>query len=423
MGIERVRLSLFERWMLFVTLLFMFSEVFMGVLRHYLSNIGLAPLVYLPKMLVFLTLLVWVGANIWRGRISKLYSGTLLFIGFFALIGLFYTEGALQVAFGIYTLGPFLLGLLALPVLLKVRFKLKPYVMVLWLLAVAGVLLDLFYDLPWAGAEYELGEISMEASRAWTTGGFERLAGFSRLSFNVSIQILLLGLFLVTMEGSHWYRVLLIWLITGAAIILTTSKSATGVYLILTFFFASRTLLPYNKFGFSLIVLTIIIGIMLPISSLMISYQFNTKDLWSEIFFASFGLRLMFIWPAGFDLIANYGSLWFGRGIGGISAAQKYFEPFLYHPSDNFYLYLYVTMGLGMFIFVAAYIIGASRLNLKDNPVDVFFFTVIWSFFMVGSMLNVMEMSIFPFVAGLSLRYVFLIRRDNTTYSPAMVYS
>lgn len=423
MGIERVRLSLFERWILFVTLLFMFSEVFMGVLRYYLSDIGLAPLVYLPKMLFFLTLLVWVGASIWRGRVNKLYAGTLLFIGFFAIIGLYYTEGrALQVAFGIYTLGPFLLGLLALPVLLKVQFKLKPYVMVLWLSAVIGILLDLFYDFPWVGAEYQLGEIGLKISRAWTTSGFERLAGFSRLSFDVSIQILLLGLFLIIMTNRYWYRVL-IWLIAGVAIILTTSKSTSASFIILTFFLALRTSLPYNKFWHSLIVVTVIIGIILPISSLIISYQFgDTGDFSTRLLFSSIGMRLMLIWPAGFDLVANYGSLWLGRGIGGISAAQQYFEPFLYHPSDNFYLYLYVTMGLGMFIFLAAYIIGASRLNLK-NPVDVFFFTVIWSFFMVGSMLSVMEMSIFPFVAGLALRYVFLIRRDNTTHSPTMVYS
>lgn len=410
-NIDRDYLSLSERWIIFIILFFLLSELIGGVSRYYLSIFGFTPLIYVPKMLVLLTLFAVVMNSIWRGKISKIFLGTLFLLCFFAGVGLYYAEGnrLLQVAFGVYALVPFLLGIVALPSFVHASSKLKPYMMVLWGVAVMGVLLNFYFSFPWEGSEYEFSGINIEVSRRWTTLGIKRIAGFSRASFAVAIQILLLSIFLITMLRNGWIRIF-IWLMTGITITLTTSKIVVVVYLALTLFMIFRSLLP-QTFWRLLIALIAFIGIALPLSSIIISYQFVLSDFTLEFLFLSLDERFMIVWPRGFDLVANHGSILLGRGMGGIGVAQLYFEPFLFHPGDNLYLYLYTLFGFGMFPLIGAYVFRAGYLDSHGSGLELLFFMVVLSVLLEGWTSNLIESPFLAIFFGLSLRYVFLKRR------------
>ncbi|SEH08554.1 hypothetical protein [Candidatus Venteria ishoeyi] len=408
-------MSFFDYGILFVFFLLLFSEIMSGVSRYYLSTLGLTPLIYVPKMLILLIILVIIMHSIWRAKINKIYLIILLLFAIFACVGLYYAEGgSLQVAFGGYVLMIFFFGIIALPSFIYAESKLKPYIIALWLLAIIGVLLDYYYTLPWTGSEYQFVGANIEGSRQWVYLGVERLAGFGRISFATAIQILLLGIFLVVMIDSWWFR-MFIWLIGGGVIVLTTTKTVVGVYIALTLFIIFRTLLPH-VFWRSVLILIALIGIAMPVSTLIYSYQIRLDSYISEFVFMSFGMRFMNIWPQAFELVENHGSLLLGRGIGGIGSAQIYFEPFLSNPGDNLYLYLYLLSGFGMFPFIWAYVRWAGRLDLHSNSFDILFFMIAMSVLLEGWTVNLIESPVFALFFGLSFRYVFL-KKSNLNFN------
>ena len=83
------RHSLLDRWIVSVTLLFLFAEVAGGVLRYTLAGVGLSALVYLPKLLLALTLFVLTLLGMARGRLSGLYLSVFAVCTTFAAVGFF----------------------------------------------------------------------------------------------------------------------------------------------------------------------------------------------------------------------------------------------------------------------------------------------------------------------------------------------
>jgi len=400
----RPDLSLFDRFIIFVVLFFLFSEVISGVSRYYLFQLGYIPLVYVPKILVLLTLISAVFSAILRERISTVYFGTLILLFLSVAVGLYYAQSVLQVAFGVWVLLPLFFGIVSFPTFQRTWSKLQPYIALLWLLAASGMLLNAYYPLPWAGTKYELGELMIEGSRKWSTFGIFRLAGFSRASFAAATQILLLSLFLVVTGKVQWMRAL-VWLLSGVAIFLTTTKTTASIYIVLTLFLILRRLLPRVLWR-PLPALTALIGIVLPFSTLIVSYHFVSGSMISNFLFASFRDRLVRTWPDTLSLLSNHGNAMLGRGIGGIGMAQQYFEPILYNSGDNLYIYLYALMGVCMFFVITAYAIWAGSLDPRGRGIERFFFMVALAVLLEGWTSNLIESPFLAFFFGLSLRYL-----------------
>ena len=101
----------------------------------------------------------------------------------------------------------------------------------LWAITIGGIFLTWKWHAPWVGFDYEVGGVKLDASREWTIGGIDRLAGFSRSSFDAALQCLFLAVLAVI--GCRYYVVSLgIWIISGAAIYLTTSRSAAAALVV-----------------------------------------------------------------------------------------------------------------------------------------------------------------------------------------------
>ena len=397
--------SLLDRWVCFVTLLFLLTEVTGGVLRYTLSGAGLSALVYIPKLLLVVMLGLLTFTGVARGRLNGLHLFTFAFCSLFTAVGLFYTNSPLQVGFGLWILLPLIFGVVSYPALRRTWARLNLPLSWLWLTAVVGVFLDSVYTFPWVGFNYEVQGVTVEGARQWSTFGVARLGGFAQASFSAANQILLLGSFVV-MTSNRWGWRLVVWSASGAAIYLTTTKSILGVFIVLSLFLALERFVPRSVWRL-LPTAIMIVGVALPLSTLLINYALDLNSRLSQVFLFSFDARLTDTWPQTFELIAQQGNVLLGRGIGGIGTPQRYFEPLseLSSPGDNLFLYLYALVGITVLPVMLSYALSATRLELR-NRLDSFFFTAILSILLLGITSNVLESGIFSLFFGLSLRHV-----------------
>ena len=279
----------------------------------------------------------------------------------------------------------------------------------LWLIAVVGVFLNSAYTFPWVGFSYEVQGITVEGARQWTTFGISRLSGFSQASFAAANQILLLGSFVVA-TSRRWGWQLVVWSASGAAIYLTTTKSISGIFVLLSLFLVLKRFVPRPVWGL-LPATVVVVGVALPLSTLVVPYALDLESRLSQVLLLSFDARLTDTWPRTLELVAQQGNVLLGRGVGGIGTPQRYFEPMaqLSSPGDNLFLYLYALVGVSVLPVMLVYALSAARLEPRDR-LDSFFFMALLSVLLLGVTSNVLESGIFSLFFGLSLRHVLAAR-------------
>jgi len=334
-------------YVLFVLALF---DVLSGVLRFAFALVGRPYLFYLPKVLVVLALVVEGFAFARKGRVARLTVGIALLLAESAVVGLVTLPSRGQVWFGLYLLLPLVFAAISARAVVVNPQLCGKLVGILWIIAAVGVVFAWLVPAPWVGFEYQAGGVTLRASREWTTGGVPRIAGFSAASDAVAYQLLFLAIPIAIL----WRRrtlALVVWIVTGALLVVTTSKTAIGVLI------AFSIVIPMMRWrivprgvkrgiGASLPWLVTAIAVGLPLSTLFIDYNVSFMSGMQGILFNSFGDRLGQTWPGAFVLIGKHGSYVFGRGAGGIDTAQSIFEPSLHIPSDNMFVFGYCTFGL-----------------------------------------------------------------------------
>jgi hypothetical protein len=362
--------------LLAVLFLFLVTDVFSGALRFYLAKAGLELLIYAPKGLIAGALLIRIARLLYLGRMNALLLGTLAIFAIYITIGVFYTKSIVQPLFGAFVLLPILMGILTEPSLRKYGSRVSPLILVLWLCAGAGVLMDYFGNMLWAGASYNLGDIEITGSREWSESGFERVAGFSRTSVSAANQLLFLAILLIAFSRWKLFK-FVVWIVTGALIAMTTTKTTIGAYALMTLIipFMGTTQVPRAAKRIGAAVLPgfiAIIGAALPVSTLFIDFRLDLNSFVSQILLASFEDRLANVWPATFEFVRDHGNVLLGRGIGGIGGPVAYFEPGLESDArtDNMYLYLYATFGVLVIPLLWTYVSWISRLRTEGGQWD-----------------------------------------------------
>jgi len=385
---------------------FLLTEVFGGAIRYYAVQYGFPWLPYLPHLLLAVAVVPMFFIYLLSEGVTSTYLTLLILFSIGTACGIYNLNSASQVEFGLWVFVAFLYGVVVVPAVVRGWRSLTPFVLLLWMTAVAGVLINVFHSWPWIGLEYQIGSTVMEASRLWWTGGmaFDRLPGFSRASFDAAIQILILGLFLVETASRRW-RVP-IWIVSGVAIVLTTHKTALLVYVV----FSVLLLLPRDPNSASLRLLPLVLAALdtlLPFSMLFVrpDWMDSTSSPIGAMVFSSFFERLQIGWPDWLRMIFDRGNLLLGRGLGGIGAAQTYFEPSLYSPGDNIVVYLYGTFGVLGIGFLCVYAWKAARLRVA-GPVAHFFYLCACLVLIDGMTVNVLEGSFTAILFGASYRYL-----------------
>jgi hypothetical protein len=363
--------GLLDRTILVVLLIFCVTEIFEGILRFYLSALGVPQLIYVPKILMLWVVLGVFLKALYSYRSSAVVVGTFLLFGLSTLVGVLFVRSWTQALFGLWIFLPLVFGILAGPSFARMGSRIAPYVYWLFFLVAIGVIYDYFVSVPWAGVSYEIGGVELSTSRIWMALGIERVAGFSGASFAAAAQLLFLGSAAVVL-GKSRVVALFVWLIAGALIGLTTTKTTFGVFLFLTLLLplTGTKRLPSQVKGTVLTVAPIfvaLVGIALPLSTLFVNYRLSLSSWVARFLFASFEDRLTWSWPSAISLVREHGSLLLGRGVGGIGPAAKLFEPSMHTPGDSLYVFLYATFGIISVVLIGAYALKLATLRPKEN--------------------------------------------------------
>ncbi|MGO4503976.1 MULTISPECIES: hypothetical protein [unclassified Dyella] len=389
--------------------LFLIFEVLQGPLRYYLSEIGGVVLAYAPKGLMALAFFFLLIRTLWTLRLDKTVMGTLAGFSVCALVGLYFTHGIGQPVMGLFALMPMLFGVIAEPAFSRLGERSLRYALVLWLCVAVGVGLNFFHSMPWTGFTYQLGDAEVEVSRDWSYFGVERIAGFARASFEAAMQLLFLGLVCSILVRSKLIA-LIVWISTGILIAVTTTKTTLGLYFFLTMLLplmVPRAAPSIVKRVVGPIVpwIMALIGVLLPASTLVskIGASFANQD--SGTLLVSFGMRLAQMWPDTFTLIFKHGNAILGRGLGGIGSAQKIFEPDLYSPADNLYLYLYAVFGVFALLLIWVFTRAVSRLKFTGNRMSTLFWFLGVSILMEGWTVSCIEGGTTALATGLTVAF------------------
>jgi hypothetical protein len=386
-----------------VTVLYLGSQAFDSVLRWVLNAVHADPAIYLRDV----GLLGVVAAcsfliaenkdNIIRIILIAVVAGVL------SCVALCSQVGVVQLLFGIKVWLPVVVGVMLVEAGVAADLDRPRLWALVWFVFCVGVLINYFYIYPWSGLNVDVGDTSISANREWGAGGVRRLSGFARSSFDAAVIILLLFVYLINRARGFLSRAALI-LLSAAAIILTTAKGAVAA------FFVTLVLLPFlhrtRSAGsiarlppLAALVLLSCAGLIIPVLSTQLPIPRLRTGSIEAWLFGSFIERAEITWPRAFDLLRDDWQWITGRGLGGIGAAQALFEPSIYSPGDNFFVYLYVTAGvLGLLLYLYLALSGLKlALHLQHHRMV---FLLLCCCFTYGLTMNVIESACFAMGVG-----------------------
>jgi len=400
------------------------SQAFDSVLRWLLNMVHAVAVIYLRDVdliaIAFLCgyLIVREGRPVTRSVMLLSFAAVLVCVSLYSELNV------AQTLFGVKVWLPFLAGFLLFEAEVLPAMDWPRIWWLVWFTLCCSVLLNHFVEYPWAGLNVDVGDASISANRDWAAGGIRRLSGFSRTSFDAAAIILGLYIYLICVPRRIAASLFLI-LFSGAAIALTTSKGAAAAFLaavaVLPLLSSARSAKSSAKYVLyaGLIVLAVI-GLAVPLMSEQIQFprlQVGTPEFW---LFSSFVDRAWQTWPRSFALLTE-GWQWFvGRGVGGIGAAQNLFEPSVYTPGDNFFIYLYVTAGAFGAALYAYLALSIVKLSFDQAPHRAAYLLVL-AVFAYGLTVNLVESAtlalslgaVFAFVMSCGRREVIRSRRPR----------
>jgi hypothetical protein len=415
---------LFDMKKLAVTLvvLYILSQAFDSVVRWVLDMAGAGALIYARDFGLALAIFLFC-ALLGRDRQDVLRTFWLLACLVIGMcVGLFSGLGVPQILFGLKIWVPFVCAFLVVETGAVGQLDAPRGWCALWAILCAGIFVNYFYRFPWTGLTVQIGDVDISANREWSASGVQRLSGFSRTSVDAATIILLLYIYLaVTLRGAV-SRIAVI-LVSGAAIILTTSKGAAGA------FFGTVLLLPMLKLAGSTaprlkgllvggLIAIAVAGAIAPILSLQIPFPRLRPGTPESLLFGSLLARAWDTWPAALELPSQW-QLVTGRGIGGIGAAQSLFEPARLNTADNLFVYLYVTAGLFGAVLYGFYACASFRLQL-DKPAHRIGYLVLFSVLGYGVTANIIESATFALALGGLLSMLSYRKESSSVVSMSM---
>jgi hypothetical protein len=399
---------------------YLLSHAFDSLLRWLLAQAGAAAAIYLREGAIVFAVLLGTVDLIVKRRPAVVLSAVVAFLIVSSTMSVINGLSPMQVLYGVKVWLPLLLGYLLTSSTATSALHKPALWSGIWLLLVAGVIINYFVKYPWSGMVMTVGDIEITANREWDTGGISRLSGFSRTSYDAAIFVLFLAFYLCVVLRSVFVRIV-IWLVSGAVIALTTTKGAITTYIIATpglpFVLASR---PGQGESSSVVrtlsILQIAVpaaaGLLAPVILSQIQFFDLSPNSVEFLLFASFLDRVLNTWPDAFRLLESW-QHFTGRGLGGIGVAQGYFEPKLFNPADNMFVYFYVTAGIFGAISYVALAATVWRLDLSTIGGRLCFCTLLIAF-VYGVTTNVIESAPSLIAIGAVVAYVLQTPRRRT---------
>jgi hypothetical protein len=317
------------------------ADITAGALRYYTAMVGVPQLTYLPKVLM----LIFVVFRI-AGRPKLIY----LWVGaFLAVDGCIALANGVEldaVLFWMWVVLPLFFALLVPPEAFDRLETRGAYLACLALVAVAiaGVLVNYFVQMPWWGQSIDVGTYSVVVSdSSYTSESTMRLAGLGRSSAGTGLLIGLLTAWLVPGSRSRLFKFLLLGF-AFVAIWATTNKTMLVALIVAIAMYAYGSTRTLKK----ACIWTSVLAFLFPAGAFVASSSLNNFVIGTGSL-SSFQDRVGTTWPYLLDGMVQHGLIWLGIGAGGFGTPARYYPAdfgFDVLVSDNMALYMVAIFGL-----------------------------------------------------------------------------
>lgn len=387
-------------------MLYLATMVCEGPLRYLLFDLNLEELLYIRDLIPITIILLFTVRSGFQGEVPILLAYLFIIFTIHSIVAYFYVENLFMIAFGWKIMLSMVFGIAAYPII-SMRIKSTVQYFCLFLaIALAGVLINFFVEFPWEGLTYSVADHVIEGVRSWQAWGIEgwvkRISGFTRTSYDAAIQVMLLGIFVLSYLRSLWIKAIL-WMLIGVAIIMTNSKGMMVSFGCLSIFFIIYKILPTQRSLYQkLLLFAIILACVIPLIGNLLQFG-ESQDYAIFANIASFMDRTQNTWPEAFELVKRSGNLFLGRGMGGLGQPQAFFESQDFNPGDNIFVYAYVYFGVFSICYFYYIYHKAKTIDLNTY---LHYYLIILVAFIFGIIANVFESPFFNFFLGLALGHI-----------------
>ena len=342
----------------FAALAMAISYIFESPVRFVLLHAKVPSLIYMRDLaavaLIGFAVFSWLTGQ--RRLFPMMVALYVLFLHF--LCGVFLLPGVIQPLLGMKVFFTFLFGMAAAASIAEQSQALLKLSLFAFLATAFGVLLDKFVEFPWAGQAYESAIATVQVTREWSSGGVPRLSGFARASFDAATIVLVL---IVPILASRWHAFwrATLWVTAFGTIWLTTSKGALLALVALAVWRVLEGFRAAKGWVLAWVLFFATCCLAMPMAAAQFGYGVRRANVAGWL--SSFMDRVDFMWPDALAGWMEHGSLFIGRGLGGIGFPQLGLEWWRYNAADNLMIYLLVSFGLLAIVYVIALIRGLAR--------------------------------------------------------------
>lgn len=393
-----VNSSLLQKFLFFSLYIFFIFEFFFSPIRYSFSLVGLEGASYLAKLIMLLAIFLCILDFLYKSvaRVELLF---LFLISYLLLIAFFYT-GIFPAVFTIFTLTPLFFGMAVGKIFIRKLNEAYFFKFVLTLLAIAflGCFIDVFLDYPWSSFTYKVGDSVIEGNRKWSSGGFERVSGFFRLSLIASTTVTFFSILLYFKVNALFYRLFFL-LVPCFISAITLSKS---IFVFNVIFIIYVCFLWVNiKLRFYTVLLLGLLFFLFTVT--MIGYQIDLESPIEVTLLGSFAERLIFTWPEVINMLEGKGGFLLGGGLGAVGPGSKFIGGDSYVVGDSLYLYLLGSGGGILCFMLLIWFIYLGFSLKKGSYVSEVKVALLFYLLVTGIGMSVLDYPILSFAFGLLL--------------------
>ena len=386
--------------------IYLIIMIFEGAIRYVLNIFDAAFLIYIKDAIIILLFIL----SIRKIELNKKSITMFIIFSISLVTGIIYVGNIKQIAFFILkVLMIFIVGMMQYKNIIEDFKRNTKFYKICYIVTITGVILNMFCTFPWEGLEYELSDdLIINASRAWSTGGVKRIAGFSRASYSVASQVVIFSL-LIMSNIKRTYKRIIIYIITSYIIWITTTKGILIAYIIVAF--TDLNFIKNRKNICKLIATAgIILMVGLPLFSTVCDPVFNflknnveKTTYWRYI--SSFEARVKGTWPDSFEKVITEGNFILGKGFGGIGAAEQLFGVNTTTPGDNMFVYMYATIGITALIVIIWILLRLYKLKISEKE-EKNIYNILLIIIFYGIISNIVEEPILCLCLGICVGYI-----------------
>ena len=329
--------------------IYIFTYAFESVVRYGLHLIGHDELIFVRDALLIVPMGLLFCQQFMRRCIHPAYYIFLFVVGLHGFVMYMNIGSTTAIAYGAKILTTVLAGALLADRIFQPKRWAVIFYFILWIVTFAGVMIDKYepIEFPWANMETTIGDVQVDISRNWETGGADKRAGgFTRSSIHAAIITPFLALILFFHLRNRVLR-WIVTLMTLPVIFWTTQKGSLLAYVLTLGMLGVAPKKPIRVLRLGFIAATLL-AVLLPIG-IPGTIMPHAEGQFSMM---SFNLRVEQMWPEAWAWISQEEAFPFGVGLGGIGGAQRFYAPVQINAADNFFVFLYASFGAMAFFYV-----------------------------------------------------------------------